>query len=418
MPGTAVIGAQWGDEAKGKITHFLARDARMTVRFNGGPNAGHTVEDAHGAVKLHQVPVGALRPGCMGVIAHGAALDLWALNSELARLREQGRPEPVLLISERAHLILPHHKLREELEGSATRIGTTKRGIGPCYAERAARFGLRLCDLEDAPRVRGHMERARASTAPHGPTGGCEAHALAEELVGLRQKLGRRVIDTRIAIQQALDEGHVILFEGAQGTLLDLDLGTYPFVTSSTTTVHGVGWGTGISTHHIERVVGVAKAYTTRVGEGPMPTEDKTHQGEHLRSVGAEYGATTGRPRRCGWLDLVGLRYAHEINGFTELALTKLDVLTGLPEINVCIGYRVHGAACSGWPATIEALARVTPVYTSLPGWDQPLSDARSWEELPRAAQEYIRFVEQAVGVPVRLVGVGPAAEATIMRTA
>ncbi len=416
MPATAVIGAQWGDEAKGKITHFLARQATMTVRFNGGPNAGHTVQDAHGTARLHQVPVGALHPGCVGVLAHGVALDIWELRNELLALREQGRPEPVLLLSDRAHLVLPHHRLREEHEGSAARIGTTQRGIGPCYADRAARSGIRLGDLGDVQQIAAHLGGALAQLTPHDAAGRIDPEVVATELVDFRRAFGTHIADTRAAIQSTLDKGLHVLFEGAQGTLLDVDLGTYPFVTSSTTTVHGVGWGSGISAGHIERVIGVAKAYTTRVGEGPMPTEDSSPQGEHLRSVGAEYGATTGRPRRCGWLDLVALRYAHDINAFTELALTKLDVLAGLPEIRVCTGYRVHGTVCERWPSTLDELAAATPVYVSLPGWRDPLSDARTWEELPRAAQDYVRFVEHALSVPVRMVGVGPEAEATIVR--
>ncbi|MCR4391312.1 MAG: adenylosuccinate synthase [Candidatus Acetothermia bacterium] len=402
MPGIAVIGAQWGDEAKGKVVHFLARDADMCVRFNGGPNAGHTVEDDHGTVRLHLVPAGALRPRCRGVLAHGVALDPWALEQELAELAAQRRPEPDLLLSERAHLILPHHRLVEEQEGTAGRLGTTRRGVGPAYQDRAARQGLRLADLADVDLVREHLHDVACRV------GGFAPDPIAGDLIRFQNRFADRIGDAQGAIEQALAAGKTVIFEGAQGTLLDLDFGTYPYVTSSCTTVHGVGWGAGIHTDRVERVIGVAKAYTTRVGEGPFPTEDHGPAGERLREGGSEFGVTTGRPRRCGWLDLVALRYAHRVNRFTELALTKLDVLAGIPEVRVCVAYRIDGARTDRFPVTARELARAEPVYEALPGWRGDVRKARSFEDLPAAARRYVAFIADAVGVPVTLIGVGP----------
>ncbi|MCX7750548.1 MAG: adenylosuccinate synthase [Candidatus Bipolaricaulota bacterium] len=403
MPAIAVIGAQWGDEAKGKIVHHLSRGARMCVRFNGGANAGHTVEDRLGTARLHLVPSGALHPGCLGVLGHGVVLDPWALQEELAALWAQGRPEPALLLSERAHLVLPHHRAREG--EAAGRLGTTRRGIGPAYEDRAARRGLRLADLADPLSVRDHL--ARMGTESVGE--------VAEDLARFYAQFSDRIGDARSAIAAALAARETVVFEGAQGTLLDLDLGTYPYVTSSATTVHGIGWGTGVRVA-LDRVVGVTKAYTTRVGEGPFPTEETGEVGAWLRERGREYGATTGRPRRCGWLDLVALRYAHAVNGFTELALTKLDVLAGLDEVKVCVAYRIGGHRTDRFPARAEELAAAEPEYVALPAWEGPLRDVRDWGGLPREAQRFVRWIEEGVGVPVSLVGTGPGEGAVIDR--
>lgn len=407
MRALAVIGAQLGDEAKGKVVHFLAKDADLCVRFNGGPNAGHTVVDRFGTARLHQVPAGALHPRCLGVLAHGMVLDLWALRSELEELSSQGRPRPKLLISQRAHLILPAHKAREEEEGTAARIGTTRRGIGPAYADRARRLGIRLLDLG--------KQKVIWEKLPKLSGGARDIEALVGELRELWQEFQGMVGDDRACIAQALEEGKAVVFEGAQGTLLDLDLGTYPYVTSSATTVHGVGWGTGVRVDFSE-VIGVAKAYVTRVGEGPFPTEESGDVGEALRRQGEEYGATTGRPRRCGWLDLVALRYAHEVNRFTSLALTKLDVLSGLPQVKVAVAYRTSGALRRDFPAAAEELFSATPVYETLPGWTEETRGLTSFADLPPAAQDYVRFVEESLGVPVALVGTGPGENDLIVR--
>lgn len=413
MAGIAVIGAQWGDEGKGKIVHFLSRDADMAVRFNGGPNAGHTVQDMYGTARLHLVPAGALRSG-VGVLAHGVVVDPWVLDLELSELERQGRPKPKLLLSERAHLILPYHKLHEELSGEAKKIGTTRRGIGPAYQEKTARRGLRLGDLGDIDLVHERLEAA--ATELRDSFG--EDFDLKGTEDGLRkfwEENRERVGDTQGSILAALEEGKTVLFEGAQGTLLDLDLGTYPYVTSSTTTVHGIGWGAGISVARLSRVIGVAKAYATRVGEGPFPTEEPGEVGEWLRARGGEYGATTGRPRRCGWLDLVALRYSCRVNGFTELALTKLDVLVGLPKIKVCTAYRLGGHSLDRFPSSKAELGAVEPVYESLPGWEKDIRGVRSYDGLPKEAQDYIGVIEE-VGVPVSLVGVGPGEDEIIVR--
>lgn len=403
MPGIAVIGAQWGDEAKGKVVHHLCREARLCVRFNGGANAGHTVEDGWGTARLHLVPSGSLHPRCRGVVGHGVAVDPWELEREIDELQAQGRPEPDLLLSERAHLVLPHHRVREEENGVANRVGTTRRGIGPAYEDRAARRGLRLADLADAARVQDHLNR----------TGVPDAERVARELVRLRDRFAARIGDAQAEIAAALAAGETVVFEGAQGTLLDLDLGTYPYVTSSTTTVHGIGWGTGVRVDP-DRVIGVTKPYTTRVGEGPFPTEDHGPQGERLRQAGREYGATTGRPRRCGWLDLVALRYAHRLNRFTELALTKLDVLTGLDEVRVGVAYRIGGRPVERFPARAEDLACAEPVYECLPGWDEDIGGIQEFAALPAAAQGLVRWLERAMGVPVTLIGTGPGERAII----
>jgi adenylosuccinate synthase len=410
MPAVAVIGAQWGDEAKGKVVHHLCRTARMCVRFNGGANAGHTVEDGRGTARLHLIPSGALHPRCQGVVGHGVALDPWALERELGELEAQHRPAPDLLLSERAHLVLPFHRLWEEMSGAADRIGTTRRGIGPCYEDRVARRGLRLADLADEARVLDHLTDCARRAG-----GGPDPKEAWGELLRFRERFADRIGDAQRAIAAALDGGSDVVFEGAQGTLLDLDLGTYPCVTSSTTTVHGIGWGTGVRVN-LARVVGVTKAYTTRVGEGPFPTEELGAVGDRLREGGGEYGATTGRPRRCGWLDLVALRYAHRVNGFTELALTKLDVLSGLREIKVAVAYTIAGQGGAVFPARVEDLARAEPVYEVLPGWKEEIAGVRDEKELPAAARGLVRFVEMELGVPVTLIGTGPGEQAMIER--
>jgi len=415
MTAAAVIGAQWGDEAKGKITHFLARKADCTVRFNGGPNAGHTVKDRYGTAKLHHIPVGALHEDCAGILAHGMAIDPWILQDELAALESQGRPMPKLGLSERAHLILPHHRLREQVQGSAQRIGTTCRGIGPCYEDRAGRRGLRLGDLTEEEAVRAVLQAGLAELEAAGCDGPYDIEKALNELRQFHERARGRIGDMRAEVEAALVGGNRVIFEGAQGTLLDLDWGTYPYVTSSSTTVHGVGWGTGIRMERLTEVIGVVKAYTTRVGEGPFPTEDCGAAGEQLRKQGDEYGTTTGRPRRCGWLDLVALRYACKVNGFTGLALTKLDVLTGFADVKLCVAYRKGAGSGEVFPTGCTELSSVEPVYEALPGWSEDIKSARAQDALPRAARRLLSFVEDYVGVPVTLVGVGPAEEEIVV---
>jgi adenylosuccinate synthase len=405
----AVIGAQWGDEAKGKIVHFLSREADFCVRFNGGPNAGHTVVDEYGQARLHQIPAGALHPQCLGVLAHGMVLDPWVLREELLALRAQGRPEPRIFISERIHLILPVHRLREEKEGVTAKLGTTKKGIGPAYVDRVGRCGLRLLDLWNDEYLREKI------FSEHEPLGAIDPEQVLNDLLGFRQEFEKCIGDGQMLLSQALATGKRVVFEGAQGTMLDVDFGTYPYVTSSMTTVHGIPGGTGVWPK-FTAVMGVTKAYTTRVGIGPFPTEDHTDLGERLRKAGQEYGTTTGRPRRCGWLDLVALRYAQRINGFTHLALTKLDVLSGFPEIRVAVAYRLAGRRVEDFPKAFWELERVEPVYEVLPGWRKEIRGIQDFEELPKEAKEYVRFVEEALSVPVALIGTGPEAQALIVR--
>ncbi len=406
-PALAVIGAQWGDEAKGKIVHFLAQKADLCVRFNGGPNAGHTVVDDYGEARLHQVPAGALHPHCLGVLAHGMVVDLWALREELASLKAQGRTEPGILISGRAHLILPGH--REEERGSpAARLGTTKRGVGPAYVDRVVRRGIRVLDLANP-------DYMREVLSEHGKGGTTDLDQILADLVRFGQEFRERIGDARAVISQALRAGKCVVFEGAQGTLLDVDFGTYPFVTSSTTTVHGIPWGTGVRPV-FSAVVGVAKAYTTRVGAGPLPTEVQDQFGERMREGGREYGVTTGRPRRCGWLDLVALQYTHEVNDFTHLALTKLDVLSGFSQIKVAVAYRLYGNRTEQFPAASWELAQAEPLYETLPGWREDIRGVQDFQDLPKEAQAYVRFVEDALGVPVALIGTGPKTTDLIVR--
>ncbi len=413
MPGIAVIGAKWGDEGKGKISHLLAEGADLVVRFNGGPNAGHTVVDSHGEIRLHHLPAGALREGTLGVLAHGMVIDPWLLREELQEVEKQGRPLPKLLISDRAHVILPHHKEMEVGSGIAKSIGTTRRGIGPSYADKALRLGLRFADLADQDIVRERLSRLEGvHRNPSRPP--MDLERVAQELFEFYAVFKDYIGDSLATVNAALEEGRKVIFEGAQGTLLDIDLGTYPYVTSSHTTVHGIASGAGVPAAKLDRVIGVLKAYTTRVGEGPFPTEDVGRLGELLRQKGREYGATTGRPRRCGWLDLVALRYAQRVNGFTELAVTKLDVLSGIPEIFVCVAYRVGNEKVEEFPASFSELSQARPIYERLPGWEEEIRGARTEEELPKAAREYLRYIGEALGAPVRLASVGPRPEETV----
>jgi len=415
MSGIAIIGAQWGDEGKGKLSHLLSERADLVVRFNGGPNAGHTVVDSYGEIHLHHLPAGSLREGCLGVMAHGMVIDPWVLREELQEIEKQGRPSPAFLISERAHVILPYHKEAELGSGIAKAIGTTRRGIGPAYADKALRLGIRFADLADQDAVRDRVARMEAAHRnPVRPP--MDPERVAQELFEFYAVFVDRIGDAQATVVRALDGGKTVLFEGAQGTLLDIDFGTYPYVTSSHTTVHGIPCGVGVPAARVERVIGVLKAYTTRVGEGPFPSEDTGRLGELLRERGGEYGATTGRPRRCGWLDLVALRYAQRVNGFTELAVMKLDVLAGLPEILVCTAYRIGTERVEDFPASIAELSAARPIYERLPGWGEGIRGARAEDELPREARAYIRYIEDALGVPVRIVSVGPKPEETIFR--
>ena len=429
MTAIAVIGAQWGDEGKGKVAHLLAQDADWAVRFNGGTNAGHTVvvgreesEQKETEFKFHLIPSGALHPDCRGVLANGMVIEPFSLAREYEQLRKALGREPRLYVSQAAHLILPYHPIVERLEGAKSELDTTARGIGPAYQDKAARRGLRVGDLLHEGRflekLSRNLERLKALYPGEAELQELEAEPLAREILRAVEPLRERVVDASRLLNEALARGETVVFEGAQGTLLDLDFGTYPYVTSSHATVGGVGVGAGVSPRRLDRVIGVLKAYTTRVGAGPFPTEETGEVGERLRGTGArpwdEFGTTTGRPRRCGWLDLVALKYAVRVNDFTELALMKLDVLSGFDEVKAAVAYRCDGQVLEEFPQDAEVLARCEPVYEALPGWSESLRGCRSWRALPRNARGYVRFIEKAVGVPISIVSVGRASEETI----
>ena len=425
MPNVVVVGVQWGDEGKGKVVDQLACRADLVVRFQGGPNAGHTLVVDGETTILHVVPSGILQPSVLNLIGPGVVVDPDLLLTEIAGLHARGLAvgRERLRLSDRAHVILPVHsaldKAREESRHLTT-IGTTGRGIGPAYESRVARTGIRVCDLLEPEALRERIEIALYERnfllehLYHWPK--IDADDLFEKAVVWGEKLAPYVDDIGVELDRAVRDGRSVLFEGAQATLLDVDHGTYPFVTSSTTIAGGACAGAGIGPTRIDSVIGVSKAYATRVGGGPFPTRDDGEAGEHMGRVGHEFGATTGRKRACGWLDLVVMRYAVRVNGITGLALGKLDILTGLPEVKVCVGYRVDGKEMREIPASIRTLERCEPIYKTFPGWDEPLAAARSLDDLPPAARDYVRWVEDALEVPVELLGVGPGRDATIER--
>jgi adenylosuccinate synthase len=422
MANTILVGAQWGDEGKGKIIDVLTEEADVVIRYAGGNNAGHTVLVGKERYILHLVPSGILRPDKLCVIGNGVVIDPVSLMEEIRGLRNLGvQVGRNLVISERAHVVLPYHReldvAREHRQGRH-KLGTTKRGIGPAYADKAARVGLRMVDLVHPDtfalklkqRIREHNEILRAWGAKP-----LRYRKVLEEYQAAGEFLRPFVTDTVSLLHQALAEGKSLLFEGAQGTFLDIDHGTYPFVTSSNTTAGGACTGSGMPPNRIDRVVGVMKAYTTRVGEGPLPTEDHA-LGDLLHGMGREFGATTGRPRRCGWFDAVAVRQAVRINGVNELAVTNLDGLDTLPTIKVCLGYRVGRKRYDVLPADMNELAACQPVYAEFEGWCTPTHGARSWKALPARARAYLKALEDLVGAPIRIISVGPAREQTIVR--
>jgi adenylosuccinate synthase len=414
-----IVGAQWGDEGKGKIVDLLARESDVVCRYQGGPNAGHTIVTGGQTYKLHHMPSGILYPGTACVIGAGCVIDPETFVLELDELESRGVSTGEVHVSGNAHLIMPWHVA---IDGASERrlgrlqIGTTRRGIGPAYADKASRLGIRVQDLLDAKILRQKIETALAEknvwlervygAAP------LELEDCAERLERVAQRLRPYVSDTSLLVDTALRAGKRVLLEGAQGTLLDLDHGTYPFVTSSNPVASAAATGVGIGPTRIDEVIGVSKAYVTRVGEGPFPTEIEGPDQERMRDLGGEYGTTTGRERRCGWLDLVALRYAARVNGLTAIALTKLDVLSHFDEIPVCVRYRLpDGSETADFPAHQSDFHHAAPVLETLDGWREPLDDA-----LPDAAQRYVAFVEEQVGVPVSLVGTGQAREAVLQR--
>jgi adenylosuccinate synthase len=423
MPNVVCVGAQWGDEGKGKVVDQLACRADLVVRFQGGPNAGHTLVVDGETTILHLIPSGILQPATLNLIGPGVVVEPDVLLGEIAMLLAKGVPvgRERFRISDRAHVILPVHsaldKAREEAHHTLT-IGTTGRGIGPAYESRVARTGIRISDLLEPETLRERLEFALYERnflleklygwPPQ------NADEIWEKAVVWGEKLAPYVDDVGVTLDGALREGRSVLLEGAQGTLLDVDHGTYPFVTSSTTLAGGACAGAGIGPTRIDSVLGITKAYTTRVGGGPFPTEDTGPAGQHMSAIGREFGATTGRKRRCGWLDLVVLRHAVRVNGITGLALLKLDILTGLPEVKACVAYRAAGKEIHEFPASITTLGCCEPVYRTFEGWSESIESARSLGDLPAAAREYVRWIEDSLGVPVDLLGVGPARDATI----
>ncbi len=421
MPVTVVVGMQWGDEAKGKIVDMLARENDFIVRFNGGDNAGHTIKHGDKVFKLHLVPSGVFHPEKMKVIANGVVVNAETLLKEIKEIEAAGYPMKNLVISESAHLIMPWHIVLDGIEEKRNGIGTTKRGIGPAYSDKAARVtAIRVADLLlDDKELKAKIERIGSlKNSVIVAFGGekLDVAKIASDFVAAAKAIRPYIRDTRFLLNDALANGKKVLLEGAQGGLLDVDHGTYPYVTSSNMTSGGACTGTGIPPSRIKRVVGVAKAYTTRVGSGPFPTELLDALGEKIRQKGGEFGTTTGRPRRCGWLDLVVLRYTAMLNGTTELALIKLDVLDGMDELKVCVGYESGKKETKDFPADINALAKMKPVYKTFKGW--PVFDwkkAKRREDLPKEMQEYLAFVEKELKIPIRYASYGPAREETLV---
>jgi adenylosuccinate synthase len=413
MTVTAVVGAQWGDEGKGRVVDYLAQRADLVIRFQGGDNAGHTVVNELGTFRLHLVPAGIFNPRTRCIVGTGTVVNPETLLQEMNELTRAGVCLDNLWLSERAHVVLRYHRLLDGLEESergGAQLGTTQRGIGPAYADKAARHGVRLGDLTQPDYLRQRLalvlERKNRTLAYFGQPP-LNLEDLVEEAVTWGKVLAPRIVDTLPMIQEAVRSGQEILLEGQLGVMRDLDWGTYPYVTSSNPLAGAACAGAGLPSTAINRVIGVVKAYSTAVGAGPFPTELKDENGEQLRQIGQEYGATTGRPRRCGWFDGVAIRYAAWFNGFTGLAVTKLDVLDGFPEVKICVGYRLNGQVIGHVPDTL-VLEQVTPVYETWPGWLTSTREARTWDDLPKAARAYLHRVSELAGVPIQYISVGP----------
>ncbi len=423
MPAIVLVGAQWGDEGKGKATDLLSSRIDYVVKFNGGNNAGHTVVIDGEKYALHLLPSGILTPGCIPVIGNGVVIDLAVLFEEIDALNIRGMDTSRLVVSANAHLITPYNrvldKVTERFLGSR-RLGTTGRGIGPTYADKMSRVGIRVQDLFDESILRQKVEAALAvknqMLVKIYNRRTVEADEVLDEFKKYADRLRPMVVDTGLLLGKALDQGKTVLFEAGQATLLDVDHGTYPYVTSSNATAAGACTGSGVPPTRIDRVIAVLKAYTTRVGEGPFPTELNDETGEFLRKAGAEYGTTTGRPRRCGWMDTVVGRYATRINGVTDFVVTKLDVLTGLDQVPVCVAYDVGGVRYDEMPMSQSDFHHAKPIYENLPGWSEDISACRSFEELPVNARAYIERVEGLIGARVSSIGVGPGRDEIIER--
>ena len=421
MPNTVLIGAQWGDEGKGKIIDVLTKEVDWVVRYQGGNNAGHTVEIGDARYVLHLIPSGILHSGKKCVIGNGVVVDPVSLVKELDELQQRGvKPDGRLFISDRAHVVFPFHRLidesREQTRSHNDKIGTTKRGIGPTYADKAARVGLRMGDLLDPDfpaLLSARLQEQNQLLAALGAVPMVEKEVLAE-YTEVARRLAPFITDTIPLLNRGIANGESVLFEGAQGTMLDIDFGTYPFVTSSSATAGGACTGSGVAPHRIDRVSGVLKAYTTRVGEGPFPTELRDDTGKIIRETGHEFGATTGRPRRCGWFDAVVARYSVLINGIDVWAVTKLDVLDSLETIRICVAYECGGKRYDTVPANIRVLEKCKPIYEEFKGWNTSTKDVCRFEDLPAQAKAYLRRLEELTGVPVWILSVGPRRDSTM----
>lgn len=422
MSGTVVIGAQWGDEGKGKITDYLAESAQVVVRYQGGTNAGHTIETGGRQFKLHLIPSGILYKNTLNIIGDGVVIDPEALFEEMDYLKALGVDTENLIISDRAHVVMPYHKVLDKLSEKSrgnSDIGTTGRGIGPCYTDKFERSGIRICDLlnkEDFINLAQRNIQFKNLIITKIYDGeALNQDSIIEKYLAYAERLRPYVKDTTEALYREIKKGSRILFEGAQGTLLDIDYGTYPYVTSSHPISGGVCVGAGVGPKYIDRVFGVCKAYTTRVGKGPFPTELLDDAGNFIREKGREYGTTTGRPRRCGWLDLVIVKFAVRLSSITDIAITKLDTLAGIEKLKVCTGYKLDGQLIDYFPASLTELAKCEPVFEEFEGWDDSIRNVRKYDDLPESAKKYLRRIEEVTEARISIVSVGPERDQTIV---
>lgn len=424
MSNLVILGAQWGDEGKGKITDFLANEADLVVRYQGGDNAGHTVELGEQQYKLHLVPSGILYKDKPCVIGNGVVVNPASLVREMKYLNDLGVSTDSLIISDRAHIIFPYHieidKL-EEISRGENNIGTTIKGIGPCYRDKVERSGIRMCDFQNKKdfenKLRYNIKRKNDLIVKYYDGIALDEDIIVNEYMAHMETISKYIKDVNVIMRQAVRDNSKILFEGAQGTLLDIDYGTYPFVTSSHPTTCGIAVGAGINPYRLEKALGVVKAYTTRVGKGPFVTELENETGDWIREKGFEYGTTTGRPRRCGWLDMVMLNYSVEVNGLSSMAITKLDTLSDLETLNICVAYKLDGEIIDYFPASLETLSRCKPIYIEMQGWsyDEVIS-AKTYDKLPKNAKLYVEKMEELSGVPADIVSVGPRRDQTFIR--
>lgn len=421
MPSIVIIGAQWGDEGKGKIVDYLTEKCDYVVRFQGGCNAGHTVVVGNEKYILHLIPSGILHKGKKCFIGNGVVLDPSGLLKEIDTLMSKGiEVDNNLYIAKNCHLIMPYHIAIEEQVEKKKKIGTTKKGIGPCYTDKIARNGVRMVDLLYPEilknKIRANLEIINFLLKNLYGSDILDEEQIFNQYITYAEKLKKYIVDADVLINKAIDNGKSILFEGAQGTLLDIDHGTYPYVTSSNTIAGGACTGTGVSPKKIDKIIGIVKAYTTRVGEGPFPTEIKDSLGEEIRKKGGEYGATTGRPRRCGWLDLVGLRHAVRVNGFTGIAITKLDILDGIEKLKICVGYKHGNSIIEDFPKELEILQNCTPIYEEIPGWKENTAGIKDYENLPPNAKKYLQFIEDSLKVKIQIISTGQKRDEIIIK--